>query len=354
MDADRYADIGGAWELMNRPTDEDKVVEALLLAGTTDSPEDRATVREFLRDHSLDAGILYAMVKTYGERLQARRQQQKAETVRGLIEQMHAITTEATGKAAVDAAALKTPVEDLAALAGDMQAAYAPPKEPLSPEGLLDFGNTRSIAVDFLGGLRLPSPGITFIGGKTGEGKTTSLINAARSFLKDGLSVAIFSYEQSAPDLALLLALSITADHLTVPVDMVPDYGSPERWQGSIVDPTGISRGDEILSDHTTTLKAYVRDHGLPPYLEPAYQVIREAIVEGRLELWDYFGHAGELADRIRRTIRGGLHASHTTAAWRPEGWIPAYRRRGRRVPGAIERPREDDGGRGPVQPAGR
>jgi len=302
MNAQRYADIGEAWKNAGRPNDEDKVVEALLLAGITDSAEDRATVREFLKDYSLDTGILYATVKTYNERLQARRQQQQAEKVRGLIEQMHAITAEAIEKPAIDIAALKTPVEDLADLAGDIKAAYTPPKEPLSPDGLLDFGDTRSIAVDFLGGLRLPSPGITFIGGKTGGGKTTALINAVRSFLKDGLSVSMFSYEQSAPDLALLLALSITADSLTIPVDPVPDYGNPRRWHGSIIDPTCLSRRNEILSDYPTTLKAYIRDHGLPPFLEPAYKTIREAIEDGRLELWDYFGHAGELADRIRKT----------------------------------------------------
>ena len=300
--------LQAAWEASGQPSDLDGIIDALLSAGFRDTREDRNAVVEFVDRNGaavLDTGkapeaLAYVVFVEHARRLQQADELQKAEHIREQAARVGEIAEEVSDKRGAGIQDLRKPVYALGELIDALRDVYGPPKRPLSPDDLLSFGATRELPVDFLNGLKLPSPGITVIGGKTGGGKTTALVNVARSLLAKGLRIAVFSYEQTKQDLALLLALSIMAKDRSEWLPERPKYGSPERFVAPPDEDIGAA--DEILSDYHTDLKRYIQAHGMPEYLKDAYQHISKALVDGHLELWDYYGDARELAERIRRT----------------------------------------------------
>lgn len=308
MNEDLLSALQAAWETAGKPTDREGIIDALISAGFRDAREDRDAVVEFIDRNGavvLDTGkapeaLAYEVFAEHTRRLRKADELQRAERIRGQAAQVRAIAEEVAGKSDAGIQDLRKPVDALGELIDGIRDVYEPPKTPLSPGDLLNFGAAHEIPVDFLNGLKLPSPGITVVGGKTGGGKTTALVNVTRSLLEEGLRCAVFSYEQTKQDLALLLALSIMAKDRAKPLSERPGYGPPERFEaphdGHIV------AEDEILEDYHTALKHHIQAHGIPEYLETTYKRVTDALVAGRLELWDYYGDARELADRIRRS----------------------------------------------------
>ena len=309
MNANLLQDLQAAWEAAGQPSDLHGIIDALISSGITDTREDRDTVLEFIDRNGaviLDTGkspeaLTYALFAEHARRLRKADELHRAERVREQAARVGEIAEEIAGKSDAGIHDLRKPVDALGKLIDGLRDVYEPPKTPLSPGDLLAFGATHEVPVDFLNGLKLPSPGVTIIGGKTGGGKTTALVNVARSLLQEGLRVAVFSYEQTKQDLALLLALSMTAKAQTEPLQQRPAYGPPERFTKPYGDDI-VTPEDEILIDYHTALKRHMQTHEIPDFLVAAYQRIADALVAGRLELWDYYGDARELADRIRRS----------------------------------------------------
>ena len=308
MNATLLTALQTAWEDAGQPSDLNAIIDALISSGITDARADRDALIEFIDRNGavvLDTGkkpetLAYEIFAEHARRLRIADELHRAERVREQAARVQEIAEEITRKTDAGIHDLRKPVDALGKFIDGLQDVYQPLKTPLSPGDLLAFGATHELPVDFLNGLKLPSPGVTIIGGKTGGGKTTALVNVARSLLEEGLRVAVFSYEQTKQDLALLLALSIMAKDRAKPLSERPDYGPPEQFVAPhdkhLVD------ADEILEDYQTALKRQIRAQGIPEYIEAAYQRITNSLVAGRLELWDYYGDARELSDRIRRS----------------------------------------------------
>lgn len=87
------------------------------------------------------------------------------------------------------------------------------------------MGNTVSqgITVDWLADLVIPNPGITVIGAKTEGGKTTAMINLARSIIAKDKKVLFITLEQRAPEIYTMLCMSKTRSGLASDIDMNAD-----------------------------------------------------------------------------------------------------------------------------------
>jgi archaellum biogenesis ATPase FlaH len=125
-------------------------------------------------------------------------------------------------------------------------------------------------------GFRFPMQAITILGARPGSGKTLSLLNIARTLLEKGKTVAFFSYEEIAQQLAFKMALS---------------YVLPE---------------DNINPDHTPLddlEKATQPGNTFPPegYKRP-WETFAGYIHTGALELYDTPGTAGKLTEKIKGT----------------------------------------------------
>jgi Mrp family chromosome partitioning ATPase len=77
----------------------------------------------------------------------------------------------------------------------------------LTPENLHDFGTSEGFPIAFWNNLHIPTPGATIIGAKTGQGKTSALVNIARELLNQGRRVCFISYEMNAQEIGLALTL---------------------------------------------------------------------------------------------------------------------------------------------------
>jgi hypothetical protein len=286
-------------------TDMDTLSEDLFEAGAT--PEDKAELVEYFDANadSLELGmephaIYWAFCHRFTQRIQEMERAYHSDRVRANLGRIRTIIEEVESKPSAGLDDLRKPADDIAQIAQEVREVYTPPKRALYHESMLDFGSTREIAIDYLNGLTIPSPGVTIIGGKAASGKTTALVNAARSFIEQGLSVAIFSYEQTKQDMALLMALSMMAKSRAVPTGSHVPFGPGERIEAP--DDRHIADTQNILTDYNTALKRHIMEYGLPEFLEEPYEILGQAIDTGKLEVWDYYGDAGELAQRIENT----------------------------------------------------
>lgn len=65
--------------------------------------------------------------------------------------------------------------------------------EEATPTNKRDYGNCEGYPIDFLDDLNIPATGCTLFGAKTGQGKTTALINVMRNLIKLNKSVCFIT-----------------------------------------------------------------------------------------------------------------------------------------------------------------
>lgn len=307
MNTELFWDLTKAYHARQMCSGQDQLIELLIEQGISDSEEDRAAALAFLdqegaaSNHGGSPAVILAEALSVRER--RIRQAYERESTRKAHEQFETVGEIAeAARRNPDASLeeLKPLSEQLAEAARGIQQIYDLPKTPVGVDELIVFRDAHELPVDFLGGLRLPSPGITVIGGKAASGKTTALVNVARSLLAHGRSVAFFSYEQTAQDIGLILALSIMACEQCKPIKREQDYGPAERLTAP--EDSQIKQLDEVLADYVTVLKRHIHDNGVPEFLHSAYERVKSYIREEKLQLWDYFGHVRELAAQIERS----------------------------------------------------
>ena len=107
----------------------------------------------------------------------------------------------------------------------------APPRQGITAETLFDFEVAEGFPVGFWNGLKIPAPGATIIGARTGQGKTSALVNIARELLGQGKRVSFVSYEMNAREIALAVTLSIMAEANTGPIASF-DKNDPASYPG--------------------------------------------------------------------------------------------------------------------------
>lgn len=301
MNAETMTRFLRSWHAVGKPDPDDEtgMIAALNGAGLNSTQEERDAARAFLVELGTPQPdvVLYAALSHQEESLRRQREKEQADQIRDAMGKAAQIAEETRFQDRAGLKDLRAPVDALGAILEGLTALYEPQSKPLAPDELYRFGAVDGLPLDFLGGLHLPSPGVTVIGGKSGAGKTTAMINAVRALLAQGKRVAFFSYEQSRQDIALLLALSIMAAGRTEPISNSGDYGPMSRFTAP---DDGHITPNQVIDDYTTALKRHIQREGPPAFLREAYRVVTDAIVSGQLELWDYYGHIGELARRIQ------------------------------------------------------
>jgi len=212
---------------------------------------------------------------------------------------------------------LKDELAENADFLAEIRELFQPRDKPLSAEELTPahLGVGESHELDFLPELKIPTPGITVFGGKTASGKTTALINAARSLLAAGRSVALYSYEQSRKDIGLLLALSIAKQEHNKEVNKElnkkhnkePDSPwKPEKYETLPDYPLPgdtLETGTGALDNYYMNLKELISNTGkIPPFLKNAITQVAGYIEDGKLAVWDADRDADMLSVHIEDT----------------------------------------------------
>ena len=174
---------------------------------------------------------------------------------------------------------------------------------------LLDFGPAQTTRMPFLDGLSMPAQGAVVIGARTAGGKTSFMVNTAAEYLAQGRSVDVVSYEMSAQDIGLALALNLYARGKTEPV---PGWNRNDPGPGfRIYDLEELDRSlpplavddDPDFVDLPSRIRLYIAEHGEPPApLKSAYDQIKGLMVAGKLRIHDGMGDINELAQYIRST----------------------------------------------------
>jgi len=173
---------------------------------------------------------------------------------------------------------------------------------------LFQLSNLNGLPVDFLDGFSFPSAAIVVIGAKTGGGKTTAQINVAREALTQGKTVGLITFELSADDLVLQLALSFYALHNA---ESVPNWtrNDPgpgirihdvDRIKDELPEPEPDANPD--FDDTFTIIKSEVLAGRMPTTLRTHLERVLELLDEGKLRIWQYPGTITEVARIIEET----------------------------------------------------
>ncbi len=162
--------------------------------------------------------------------------------------------------------------------------------QKLTARLLFSFPKSSPVKIDFLDWYAIPSSGIVTIGGKTGGGKTTFMINTCRVYLNHMKKIVFITYELNGQDIALALALSLYAEMKT---ETIPGWDRTHDGPGR-----RIYSLDEIKQalpaipadenpdfvDTFDMIKQYIAENGEPPSpLKLAYEIIVQAIDSDRL-----------------------------------------------------------------------
>lgn len=192
------------------------------------------------------------------------------------------------------------------AIVKGLSAIAAPPaRRGLTVDELHDYGTGEGYPISFWNGLKIPAPGATIIGARTGGGKTSALVNVARELLEQGKRVAFVSYEMNRQELALALTLSIMAASNTDPAanfNPADESTYPGVRFTPPQSPDLMEPADDIFSDYFSSLKAHIVKHGVPAFLAEATGRVSAWIESGTLDIHDGLGDADALCEYIEGT----------------------------------------------------
>lgn len=211
------------------------------------------------------------------------------------------IKTNLDAGATPDSPAMAKALED----AKDNLATLLKPRKAggLTPKNIHDFGTSEGFPIAFWNGLRIPTPGATIIGAKTGGGKTSALVNIARELLNQGRRVCFISYEMNAQEIGLALTLSFMAKAQTEPIPgFDPSQEGPgERFTAPYDEDIRDSQ-DSIFQDYFSALKTHIVKQGTPKFLETAEACVLELLKGKHLAILDGIGDADSLVKYIEGT----------------------------------------------------
>ena len=243
----------------------------------------------------------------YSEKARREAEETKArELAKKEIEATKEILTQLTAR--LDAGALPADMTEIKAVEDARARLAALTKTPrtagLTPDNMHDFGTSGGYPIAFWNNLKIPTPGATLIGARTGGGKTSALINIARELLAQGRRVCFISYEMNAQEIGLALTLSIMAKSQTEPI---PGFDNSQEGTGEEFNPPHDEkiRGtgeDDFMTDYFTNLKAHIERNGVPEYFKKAIAQLRGYLQAGTIAIHDALGPADALARYIEGT----------------------------------------------------
>ena len=337
MDKDQAQTIIRLWAQYDDPANQgDGAAKWLENAITAENP-DPVTLQAFIDAALIPREKITDVVRTYLElkgkaklEADARKATAKAQNELGKAEEiLSQLKTNLENGVPVDSPEMLKAAADI----GKHISTLSTPQtaQGLTQENLHAFGSAEGFPIAFWNGLKIPSPGATVIGARTGGGKTSALVNVARELLDQGRKVCLISYEMNAQELGLALQLSIMAKSRTEPIEnFLPDTNGPGERLIHPEDYYISGDKEDLFADYFSNLKTYIMQSGTPDFLKAAERTIINFLASGTLVILDTVGDADALARYVMGTDFDAYLVDYVQAITPPkDGPAEGFRRVG-------------------------